>query len=80
MAAVVAAPILKPCPAYWCWGNPIALRMWRISSTKRAFVTGLLDESRKKAPGWVPRSSMYNVVEDGPNTAEFFASGTNQYV
>ena len=61
-AAEVAAPIWKLWPAKWCCGKPIAHRMSRVWVMKRGLVITLWAESRKKTPGWSPRSSKYLAI------------------
>ena len=59
-AAVVAAPILKLWPAYCCCGRPTAPRMVLSCVTNQDFVTGTVEFSLKKGPGWAPRDEEYS--------------------
>ena len=56
--AVVAAPILKLCPAKSIGGNPIRQRTSRNCATNYGFRTGFFAESKKNGPACEPRSSM----------------------
>ena len=53
--AVVAAPILKLWPAYWCWGKPRVSRILRNLVITAVFRMGSFPTSRKNAPGCAPR-------------------------
>ena len=63
-AAVVAAPILKLWPVYWCWGRPMEHRISRICSTNLCLVMTAWEESMKKGPVWLPLRLMYCIRAD----------------
>ena len=59
MAAVVAAPIRKLCPAYCCRGRPTAVRISRSCSMNHAFRAGCVAARLKNTPAAGPLTAMY---------------------
>ena len=68
--AVVAAPILKLCPAKSIGGNPIRQRTSRNCATNHGFRTGFFAESTKNGPACEPRSSMNSSMAVTGHTSE----------
>ena len=70
MAAVVAAPIRKLCPAYCCCGRPIESSIWRSCVMNQDFDTTLCDESTKNAPELLPLEEMKLTIAFTGHTLE----------